>query len=44
MSDAPELEAEGARLIQWLIHQARRFLAAGVELMTSESEGITENS
>jgi phosphosulfolactate synthase (CoM biosynthesis protein A) len=38
-----ELEAEGTRDVEWLIHQAKLFLGAGVDLVMIESEGITEN-
>ncbi len=38
-----ELEAEGTRDPSWAIAQAKRFLAAGAEIIMIESEGITEN-
>ncbi len=37
-----ELESEGTRDAEWLIHQGRRFLDAGADLLMIESEGITE--
>jgi phosphosulfolactate synthase (CoM biosynthesis protein A) len=37
-----ELESEGTRDTEWLIHQGQRFLDAGVDLLMIESEGITE--
>jgi phosphosulfolactate synthase (CoM biosynthesis protein A) len=40
---AGELEAEGTRDPAWAIHQMRRLLDAGAELIMVESEGITEN-
>jgi phosphosulfolactate synthase (CoM biosynthesis protein A) len=42
-SGAIELEAEGTRDAEWVIHLARRFLDAGVDLIMIESEGITED-
>jgi len=42
-SAASELEREATRDVDWLIHQARRFLDAGAQLIMIESEGITEN-
>jgi phosphosulfolactate synthase (CoM biosynthesis protein A) len=42
-SAAEELEAEGTREVEWLVHQASLFLGTGVELVMIESEGITEN-
>ena len=38
-----ELQAEGTRDPNWAIAQAKRFLAAGAEIIMIESEGITEN-
>jgi phosphosulfolactate synthase (CoM biosynthesis protein A) len=40
---AGELEAEGTRDPAWAIHQMKRLLEAGAELIMVESEGITEN-
>jgi phosphosulfolactate synthase (CoM biosynthesis protein A) len=40
---AGELEAEGTRDPAWAIHQMKRLLDAGAELIMVESEGITEN-
>jgi phosphosulfolactate synthase (CoM biosynthesis protein A) len=40
---AAELEAEGTRDPQWAIHQMKRLLDAGAEVIMVESEGITEN-
>ena len=40
---AGELEAEGIRDPAWAIHQIKRLLGAGAELIMIESEGITEN-
>jgi phosphosulfolactate synthase (CoM biosynthesis protein A) len=40
---AGELEAEGTRDPAWAIHQMRRLLDAGAELIMVESEGITES-
>jgi phosphosulfolactate synthase (CoM biosynthesis protein A) len=37
------LEAEGTRDPAWAIHQMKRLLDAGAELIMVESEGITEN-
>ncbi len=42
-SPAEELEAEGIRDPEWVIHQARRFLEAGAYMIMIESEGITES-
>jgi phosphosulfolactate synthase (CoM biosynthesis protein A) len=42
-STTAELEAEGTRDVAWTISQAKRFLAAGVDMIMIESEGITEN-
>jgi phosphosulfolactate synthase (CoM biosynthesis protein A) len=42
-SAARELEAEGTRDVEWVIHQAQRFLDAGADMIMIESEGITEN-
>ncbi len=42
-STAAELEAEGTRDLDWVIHQARRFLDAGAHMIMIESEGITES-
>ncbi len=42
-SPAEELEAEGIRDTEWVIHQARRFLEAGAYMIMIESEGITES-
>lgn len=39
----PELEAEGTRDVEGLIHQGKQFLAAGADMIMIESEGITEN-
>jgi phosphosulfolactate synthase (CoM biosynthesis protein A) len=38
-----ELRAEGTRDPIWAIAQARRFLAAGADIIMIESEGVTEN-
>lgn len=38
-----ELEAEGTRDPEWIIHQAKRFLDAGAYTIMIESEGITES-
>jgi phosphosulfolactate synthase (CoM biosynthesis protein A) len=40
---AGELEAEGTRDPAWAIHQMKRLLEAGAELIMVESEGITES-
>ncbi len=40
---AGELEAEGTRAPGWAIHQMKRLIDAGAELIMVESEGITEN-
>jgi phosphosulfolactate synthase (CoM biosynthesis protein A) len=40
---ANELEAEGTRDPAWAVHQMKRLLEAGAELIMVESEGITEN-
>jgi phosphosulfolactate synthase (CoM biosynthesis protein A) len=40
---AGELEAEGTRDPEWAIHQSKRLLDAGAEIIMVESEGITEN-
>jgi phosphosulfolactate synthase (CoM biosynthesis protein A) len=40
---AAELEAEGTRDPAWAIHQMKRLLEAGAQLIMVESEGITEN-
>jgi phosphosulfolactate synthase (CoM biosynthesis protein A) len=40
---AGELEAEGTRDPAWAIHQMKRLLEAGAEMIMVESEGITEN-
>jgi len=42
-TSAAELEAEGTRDPAWAIHQMKRLLEAGAELIMVESEGITEN-
>jgi phosphosulfolactate synthase (CoM biosynthesis protein A) len=42
-SSGEELEAEGTRDLDWVIHQARRFLDAGADMIMIESEGITES-
>src|SRR5215469_16336385 len=42
-TSAGELEAEGARDPAWAIHQMKRLLDAGAELIMVESEGITES-
>lgn len=42
-SPTAELEAEGTRDAEWVIHLGRRFLDAGADLLMVESEGITEN-
>jgi phosphosulfolactate synthase (CoM biosynthesis protein A) len=42
-SASRELETEGTRNVEWLIHHAKLFLSAGVDLVMIESEGITEN-
>jgi phosphosulfolactate synthase (CoM biosynthesis protein A) len=39
---AGELEAEGTRDPEWAIHQMKRFLDTGAEVIMVESEGITE--
>ena len=38
-----ELKAQGTRDPSWAIAQAKRFLDTGAEIITIESEGITEN-
>ncbi|MBI2845310.1 MAG: phosphosulfolactate synthase [Chloroflexi bacterium] len=38
-----ELEAEGTRDPEWVVHQAKRYLEAGAYMIMIESEGITEN-
>lgn len=38
-----ELEREGTRDTDWMIHQAEKFLDAGAYMIMVESEGITEN-
>jgi phosphosulfolactate synthase (CoM biosynthesis protein A) len=40
---AAELEAEGTRDPAWAIHQMKRLLDSGADLIMVESEGITEN-
>lgn len=40
---AAELEAEGTRDPEWAIHQMKRLLEAGADLIMVESEGITES-
>ncbi len=40
---AAALAAEGTRDVEWVIHQAERFLDAGAYMIMIESEGITEN-
>ncbi len=40
---AGELEAEGTRDPAWAIHQMKRLLEAGAEIIMVESEGITES-
>jgi len=40
---AGELEAEGTRDPEWPIHQSKRLLDAGADIIMVESEGITEN-
>jgi phosphosulfolactate synthase (CoM biosynthesis protein A) len=40
---AAELAAEGMRDVDYVIHQARRYLDAGAEIVMLESEGITES-
>ena len=40
---AAELQAEGTRDPNWAVAQAKRFLDAGADMITIESEGITEN-
>ena len=40
---AAELEAEGTRDPAWAIHQMKRLVDAGAEMIMVESEGITEN-
>lgn len=40
---AAELEAEGTRDPGWAVHQMKRLLDAGADLIMVESEGITEN-
>jgi len=42
-TSAGELEAEGTRDPAWAIHQMKRLLEAGAEMIMVESEGITEN-
>jgi phosphosulfolactate synthase (CoM biosynthesis protein A) len=42
-TSAAELEAEGTRDPAWAIHQMKRLLEAGAELIMVESEGITES-
>ena len=42
-TSAGELEAEGTRDPAWAIHQMKRLLDAGAELIMVESEGITES-
>ena len=42
-SAVAELEAAGTRDPQWAIMQAKRFLAAGAQMIMIESEGITES-
>jgi phosphosulfolactate synthase (CoM biosynthesis protein A) len=42
-TSAGELEAEGTRDPAWAIHQMKRLLDAGAEMIMVESEGITEN-
>jgi phosphosulfolactate synthase (CoM biosynthesis protein A) len=42
-TSAGELEAEGTRDPGWAIHQMKRLLDAGAEIIMVESEGITEN-
>jgi phosphosulfolactate synthase (CoM biosynthesis protein A) len=42
-TSAGELEAEGTRDPAWAIHQMKRLLEAGAELIMVESEGITES-
>lgn len=41
-SSETELAAEGTRDPEWLIHQGKRLLDAGADLLMIESEGITE--
>jgi phosphosulfolactate synthase (CoM biosynthesis protein A) len=41
-SSVAELEAEGARDIEAVINEARRYLSAGASMIMLESEGITE--
>jgi phosphosulfolactate synthase (CoM biosynthesis protein A) len=40
---AAELKAEGTRDPGWAVHQMKRLLDAGADLIMVESEGITEN-
>lgn len=42
-SSSEELEAEGTRDAEWILHQAKRFLEAGAYMIMIESEGITES-
>jgi len=42
-TSAAELRAEGGTDVGWLISEARRLIAAGVEIIMIESEGITED-
>jgi len=42
-SAAADLETEGTRDVEWVVHTARRFLDAGAYQIMIESEGITES-